>query len=77
MPFPGAGSSYTAPGSPASGTVSSSEGTVAPGAGSPWGRRGRRSDVHLCRFTDDGAVIVGRGELTWPNGDPVRQYLRQ
>ncbi|MFE1553401.1 hypothetical protein ACFW6V_00225 [Streptomyces sp. NPDC058734] len=32
--------------------------------------------VHHCRLTDGGAVITGRGELTWPNGDPVRRYTR-
>lgn len=32
--------------------------------------------VHQCRLTEDGAVIVGKGELTWPNGDPVRRYTR-
>lgn len=30
--------------------------------------------VHDCRLTDDGAAVVGRGELTFPNGDPVRRH---
>ncbi|MFD7626743.1 hypothetical protein ACFV7Q_12035 [Streptomyces sp. NPDC059851] len=32
--------------------------------------------VHHCRLTDDGAVIVDRGELTFPNGNPVNHYPR-
>ncbi|MET9607280.1 hypothetical protein ABZZ17_19720 [Streptomyces sp. NPDC006512] len=36
------------------------------------GRRG----LHLCRLTGDGAVIVERSQLTWPNGDPVNRYPR-
>ncbi|MFJ3518842.1 hypothetical protein [Streptomyces sp. NPDC090131] len=35
-----------------------------------------RRALHLLRQTDDGATIVGRGELSWPNGDPVHRYTR-
>ncbi|MEU4272577.1 hypothetical protein [Streptomyces sp. NPDC026092] len=27
-------------------------------------------------MTDDGAVVVGREGLVFPNGDPVRRYAR-
>ncbi|MEU8524445.1 hypothetical protein AB0C77_02415 [Streptomyces sp. NPDC048629] len=36
----------------------------------------RRSVVHHLRLTDEGAVVVGRGDLVFPNGDPVRRYAR-
>lgn len=36
--------------------------------------RGRQ--VHHCLLRDDGAVITGRAELCWPNGDLVRRYTR-
>ncbi|WP_030759341.1 MULTISPECIES: hypothetical protein [unclassified Streptomyces] len=32
--------------------------------------------LHEIRLTDDGAVVVGRGDLVFPNGDPVRRYAR-
>ncbi|MFJ6780382.1 hypothetical protein [Streptomyces yangpuensis] len=32
--------------------------------------------LHHCRLTDGGTVVTGRGELVWPNGDPVRRYSR-
>ncbi|MFE1873223.1 hypothetical protein ACFW9N_20365 [Streptomyces sp. NPDC059496] len=32
--------------------------------------------VHNLRLTDDGAVVTGRENLVFPNGDPVRRYAR-
>ncbi|MFG2330966.1 hypothetical protein ACGFMM_15200 [Streptomyces sp. NPDC048604] len=34
------------------------------------------SVVRHLRLTDDGAVVVGRGGIVFPNGDPVRRYAR-
>ncbi|MFJ3842201.1 hypothetical protein ACIPY6_42865 [Streptomyces sp. NPDC090054] len=30
--------------------------------------------MHHIRLTDDGAAVVGREDLVFPNGDPVRRY---
>ncbi|WP_125817265.1 hypothetical protein [Streptomyces sp. WAC07149] len=46
------------------------------GGAEPGTARVHLRQVHHCRLTDGGAVITGRGELTWPNGDPVRRYTR-
>ncbi|MER5933928.1 hypothetical protein [Streptomyces sp. NPDC002054] len=36
----------------------------------------RVNALHHIRLTDDGAVVVGREDLAFPNGDPVRRYAR-
>lgn len=46
------------------------------GGSEPGTARTHLRRVHHCRLTDDGAVITGSGELTWPNGDPVYRYTR-
>ncbi|MGW9453158.1 hypothetical protein [Streptomyces sp. NPDC055632] len=40
------------------------------------GAAARAQAVHHLRLTDDGAVLVGREELAFPNGDPVSRYAR-
>ncbi|MFD5410529.1 hypothetical protein [Streptomyces nojiriensis] len=34
------------------------------------------STLHQVQLAEDGAVVVGRQELVFPNGDPVRRYAR-
>ncbi|WP_030758823.1 MULTISPECIES: hypothetical protein [unclassified Streptomyces] len=36
----------------------------------------RVNALHHIRLTDDGAVVVGREDLVFPNGDPRRGYAR-
>ncbi|MFD3874826.1 hypothetical protein [Streptomyces sp. NPDC058623] len=36
----------------------------------------RWNGLHHIRLTDDEAVVVGREDLVFPNGDPVRRYAR-
>ncbi|WP_406861348.1 hypothetical protein ABZO31_13170 [Streptomyces sp. HUAS MG47] len=36
----------------------------------------RSGAVHRLRLTDEGAEVVGREDLVFPNGDPVRRYAR-
>ncbi|MFB6516996.1 hypothetical protein [Streptomyces sp. NPDC056401] len=36
----------------------------------------RVSTLRQIRLAEDGAVVVGRQELVFPNGDPVRRYAR-
>ncbi|MFF5922005.1 hypothetical protein ACFY8C_27235 [Streptomyces flavochromogenes] len=40
------------------------------------GTAARADAVHHLRLTEDGAVVIGRETLVFPNGDAVRRYAR-